>query len=106
MDLRREVRYQVQEPCTMRIVGERGGVYVITILDVSKVGMRLSGSIPFHSDTPVEVLCRGVKITGQVRYSRNVGKDEFHIGVLAEPNSDGPRSQEGELDLTLLFRRK
>jgi hypothetical protein len=106
MDQRREVRYQVQEPCTLRVTGERGAVYVITILDVSKAGLRLSGSIALAPGAHVEVLCRGVKISGYVRYSRNTGREEFHMGIRAEDDSPGPRTEEGELDLTLLFKRK
>jgi hypothetical protein len=87
----------------MRIIGERGAIYVVTIIDVSKTGLRVSGSVPLTSGTNVTVLCRGIDITGEVRYSRNVGRDEFHLGVKVDDDSEGPRSEEGELDLTLLF---
>ncbi len=90
----------------MRITGERGAVYVVTILDVSKAGLRVSGSVRLDDETLVEILYRGVKITGKVRYGRNVGRDEFHLGVKAEDDSAGPRTEEGELDLTLLFKRR
>jgi hypothetical protein len=106
MDQRKDVRYQVQEPCTLRETGTRGGVYVVTILDVSKTGLRISASMALASGTPVDVLCRGVRITGAVRYARNVGRDEFHLGVKVDDDSAGPRTEEGELDLTLLFKRR
>ncbi len=90
----------------MRITGERGGVYVVTILDVSKTGMRISGSVALKSDTHVEIMCRGERISGTVRYARNVGREEFHLGFRADDDSTGPKSAEGDLDLTLLFRRR
>ncbi len=90
----------------MRIAGERGGLYVVTILDVSKSGMRISGSVAVTSDTHAEIMCRGMRISGMVRYARNVGRDEYHMGFKADDDSDGPKSAEDELDLTLLFRRR
>lgn len=90
----------------MRETGTRGGVYVVTILDVSKSGLCISSSMALSSGTPVDILCRGVRIIGTVRYARNVGKDEFHLGVQAADDSTGPRTEEGELDLTLLFKHR
>jgi hypothetical protein len=104
MDLRRDTRYPVKEPCTLRVEGE-DGIFLVTVLDVSRYGVRFSTSAHLQPGTPVELLCGGVPVQAEVRYVRNTGKDEYHVGVLARPHSQGPRDVDGGLDLTLLFAR-
>jgi hypothetical protein len=102
MDLRKDTRHPVKEPCTLRVQGYEG-VFLVTVLDVSRSGVRLSTSAHLIPGTSIELICQGVPIAAEVRYVRNTGKDEYHVGVLAQPHSPGPRARDGSLDLTLLF---
>jgi hypothetical protein len=80
----------------MRIVGVRGGIYLITVLDVSKVGLQVSCSAAFATGTRVEVRCRGARVEGEVRYSREVRPQEIHLGIEADASE--------ETDLAHLFQ--
>jgi hypothetical protein len=80
----------------MRIAGVRGGIYLITVLDVSKSGLQVSCSAAFATGTRVEVRCRGVRVAGEVRYSREVLPQEIHLGIAADASE--------EMDLAQLFR--
>ena len=68
----------------MRVVGVRGGIYLVTVLDVSKWGLRISCSVEFATGTRVEVRWRGTNIGGEVRYTREVRVHEFHLGIAAD----------------------
>jgi PilZ domain len=100
----RATRYPVVEPGILRISGAVGDAYLITVLDVSKSGMRVSCSTALPVETQVEVQCRGSGVTGEVRYARNVGRDEFHLGIEVKNATAGARNEEGELDVTRLFQ--
>ncbi len=78
----------------MRVEGIRGGIYLITVLDVSKSGLRINCSTSLTTGTRVEVRCRGASVPGEIRYARDVGQNEFHLGVEAT----------SEMDLTQLFQ--
>jgi len=93
---RRHDRYTVGEPAILRIIGVKGGVYLITVIDVSKSGLRLSCSVSLAPGTRVEVRWRGARIEGEVRYAREVQAHEFHLGMAADVGEDQ--------DLTLLYR--
>lgn len=99
----RDDRHAVAEPAILRVEQSRSDVYVVTILDVSKGGLRVSCSVPMPAGTRVEVRCRGAAVTGEIRYARNVGRDEFHLGVQVLDAPATGRSEEGELDLLRLF---
>ncbi len=100
----RDKRFPLIQPGVMHIEGRPGDAYVVTVLDVSKSGLRVSCSSALPIDTRVEVKCRGAAVLGDVRYSRNVGRDEFHLGIKAHDISAGARPEDGQLDLTVLFR--
>jgi hypothetical protein len=99
LEERRHDRYELEEPGFLRILGPPGGAFVITILDVSRQGLRIRCSRPLDEGTPVEVRCRGTQITGEVRYSRGIDATEVHIGIRA----DRVAGEADEFDLTLLF---
>jgi len=80
-------------------VGPPGGAFVITILDVSKQGLRIRCSRSIPAGTIVEVRCRRTQIAGEVRYARGLETNDIHMGIEAK----GVTGMEGEVDLTLLF---
>lgn len=92
----------VEASAIMRVQG-RVGPFLVTILDVSVAGLRLSSPTQFPDGTKVTVVCRGVTVTGEVRYSRDVGRDGFHLGILAAAASGGAVSEAGHVDLIRLF---
>ena len=88
----------------MRIRGKPDQVYVVTVLDVSKSGLRVSCTSALPAATQVEVKCHGAGVRGEVRYCRDVKKNEFHLGIKADGASSGAGPQDHKLDLTLLFK--
>lgn len=92
------------EPGVMRIQGKPDHVFVVTVLDISKSGLRVSCASALPADTQVEVKCRGAGVRGEIRYCRDVKKNEFHLGIKADGASSGAGPQNGKVDLTLLFK--
>jgi hypothetical protein len=93
------------EPGVMRIQGKPDHVYVVTVLDVSKSGLRVSCASALPVATQVEVKCRGAGVTGEIRYCRDVKPAEFNLGIKAYEASSGAGPQAaGRVDLTLLFK--
>jgi hypothetical protein len=99
---RKHERLAAEIPAVLRLVETRGGIYVVTVLDVSKSGLRISCPSALPEGTKVEIKCRGIAILGIVRYAREV-HEEFHLGIEAETASAPKITQGSELDLTLLF---
>lgn len=100
---RRHDRFVVETPGILRIQNTRGGIYVITVLDVSKSGLRINCSTALPYGSRVEVKCKNAKVFGEVRYTREVGY-EYHVGIeadLVEAPLDAVPS--AEFDLTTLF---
>lgn len=90
----------------MRILGPPGGAFVITILDISKEGLRVRCSRPLERGTRVELKCRQTRIAGEVRYARGIDANEFHVGIQATSVSgetNGVSQGTGEIDLIFLF---
>jgi PilZ domain len=101
---RRHARYELEEPGFLRVIDQPDesihmGAFVVTILDISKRGLRIRCSRPLPHGTPVEVRCRGQRIIGEVRYARGMEETEVHMGVRAD-SVDGLGE---DVDLTLLF---
>jgi len=93
----------VETPGLLRIQETRGGIYAITVLDVSKAGLRVNCPIAVPSDARVELKVQGSTILGTVRYARSVGY-EFHVGIEAELLQTKIGTARGEeLDLISLF---
>jgi len=82
--------------------GNPGG-FLVTILDFSKSGVRVSCSSSVPEERRVTIMYRGLHLTGIARYCRPVRADEFHIGVEADGGSP-QLSVSGEFDATLMFR--
>ena len=100
---RRHDRHVVEMPGILTLQDTRGGVYAVTVLDVSQSGLRLSCPKSLPSGTRVEVKCQKVKIAGTVRYARDAGT-EIYLGIEAElAQAGGVEYKPPELDLTLLF---
>jgi hypothetical protein len=96
---RRHARYELDEPGFLRILGAPGGAFVVTILDVSKEGMRIRCSRQLPEGTPVEVRCRRTQVIGEVRYARGMDASDIHLGIRA----NSVTGMTSEVDLTLLF---
>lgn len=93
----------VEMPGLLRLHETRGGIYAVTVLDVSQSGLRVSCPRLIMSGVRVEVTCRDVTIVGIVRYARDVG-DEIHLGIEADlAETAANNSMPTELDLTSLF---
>jgi len=103
VEQRRHVRENSAAPAILRVDGHVGG-FLITILDFSKSGVRVSCSSPVVEGRRVSIVYRGKNLTGIARYCRPVRSDEFHIGIEADGGSPDLISESGELDLTPMFR--
>lgn len=88
----------------MRVEGVAGGVYVVTVLDVSKFGLRVSCPIALPLGTRVKVACHGAEIGGEIRYARDVDRDGYYLGLRADTIFQSGQPQDGEIDLTTMFR--
>ncbi len=95
-------RYQVEASAVLRVIG-KPGPFLVTILDVSASGVRLSSPTTFAPGTHVTITCRGASLTGEIRYARNVEDYEFHVGVRVDEASAGAMLEDGTMDLTRLF---
>lgn len=104
MEKRSDQRYPIEEAAVLRVDGVAGGVYVVTILDVSKFGLRVSCPVALALGTRVKVSCHGAEIIGEIRYARDVERDGFYLGVLADKVARAGHVQDGEIDLTRIFR--
>lgn len=97
MEKRQSPRHQIEASAILRVQG-RPGPFLVTLLDVSVSGIRLSSPSSFTPGTRVTIKCQGVEVAGEVRYARLVDGREYHIGVLAEAAPEGQ-----ELDLVGLL---
>lgn len=95
IDLRADRRYTVDIGGVLRIEGGPASVYVVTVLDVSKSGLRVSCPVSIPVGTHVAVACCNTSIFGEIRYAREVAVDEFTIGIKALGS--------GGVDLTLFL---
>jgi hypothetical protein len=103
MEQRQSTRYHVEVPAIMRVQG-KPGPFLITILDVSESGLRVSSSSAVQEGSKITITTRGATITGEVRYARSVDY-EFHLGVQADGASAEGFSN-GKFDLTTLFQTR
>ncbi len=104
-DQRRSPRFEVEASAIMRVEG-KPGPFLVTILDVSATGLRLSSSNTFSSGTRVKISYRNVDLTGEIRYARQVDGHMCNVGVLVDGTSGGCETEAGEIDLTLLFAKR
>jgi PilZ domain len=99
MEKRQNPRYEIEAPAVLRVEGLPGS-FLVTLLDVSAAGLRLSAPVALPQGAKVGIRCLGRQMSGEIRYSRPMEDSRFHIGVLVESVSGGA----GELDLVSLFR--
>jgi hypothetical protein len=103
---RRHDRYQVEIPGLLRVQEAPGGMYAVTVLDVSRTGLRISCPKPFASGTRVEIRCQSTKVAGTVKYARAVG-NEIYLGIEADVADPGAAETQTagapEIDLLSLF---
>jgi hypothetical protein len=103
-DQRRQARNKAEVPAIMQIEGSRG-TFLVTVLDVSKTGFRVSCSTAASPGKRVTVSCGGATVSGEVRYCRDIGGNDFNLGIAAANGSAHLVSESGELDVTLMFKR-
>lgn len=99
VEKRQNPRFRIDSPAILRVQGQPGP-FLVTLLDVSVSGLRLSSPTAFQVGAKVTIKSLGVEVTGQVRYARMVEGVTFHVGVLAETISGA-----GDVDLVQVFRR-
>lgn len=100
---RTQNRVAVRIPAILRLPEVRGGIFLVTVLDLSKTGLRITCPRALPSGSRLELKFNDVTVFGVARYSRAV-EEEFQAGIEA----DGVKQSTGEfqssdLDLTLLF---
>jgi hypothetical protein len=100
---RRDPRYFVSEPGLLSIEGLPDEVFAVLVLDVSKSGLRVSCSAKLWNGTRVRVKCRHMEVSGEVRYARSVGKEEFNLGISTDTVVSDAQFSNSANDLTLLF---
>jgi hypothetical protein len=104
MDQRQSFRFQVEASAIMRVHG-KPGPFLVTILDVSASGVRVSSSTVFPAGTKVTLTCRKTEMAGEIRYSRKVEGDGTHVGIQVDSVAGSlAESENGELDLVRLFK--
>lgn len=97
MEQRKSPRHQIEAPAIMRVDG-RSGPLLVTLLDVSATGLRVSAPSPLPSGTRVTIKCNGVEVKGEIRYAREIEGPKYHIGVLVDT-----AAETGELDLVAIL---
>jgi hypothetical protein len=84
IDLRADRRFHVEVAGLLQYGGIPGAIYVITVLDISRFGMRTQSPVPLSAGLRVEVSACGSTISGTVRYCTPTDDCEFHIGIQAD----------------------
>ena len=79
---RKETRYEVHEAAVLTVGrGPSATVFAVTVLDISRSGMRVSLPANLEVDSIVSVRRSSGTICGTIRYSRNAGQGEYHAGI-------------------------
>jgi hypothetical protein len=100
----RDPRYPVEEAGVLLAKQMHVEPYLVTVLDVSRSGLRVRCTNGFPIGTEVTVSCRGADIFGTVRYSRIAfGDVEFNVGIQASRVAT-KEGDANEIDLTGIFR--
>lgn len=100
---RRHDRYQVEIPGVLRVQETRGGIYMVTVLDISKSGLRLCCPKLVPPGNRVEVKCQNTKVLGTVKYAREVGY-EWNLGIEADAVANESGGLAGaQVDLISMF---
>lgn len=78
----------MEQAALLRAEGGPGRIYLVTILDVSRSGLRVSCPAGLPSGTVVHVRYENLEIPGDVRYSREVEAGAFHLGIQVAPGRE------------------
>jgi PilZ domain len=99
---RSEPRSDVRVSADLKV---QGGIesHRITVLDVSRSGLRVRLGFPIPANTRVEISYGNTVVSGEVRYSRELDVDEFNIGINVDHVTDGGEERDGDFDLNLVF---
>jgi len=101
-DSRQEARYPVNVPGSVRIQGSAMETCEISVLDVSKSGLRIRSPKAIPEGTQVDVESSGATITGEIRYVRTLEEGGFNMGIRAYSANEA-EGRDGALDLTVIF---
>jgi len=103
LEQRQQDRHAVRIPGILRLPEIRGGMYLVTVFDVSRGGLRVSCPRALPSGTRAEIVFNGATVAGTTRYAREV-RNEWHLGIEADGlEIRGSRVENSELDLTVLM---
>jgi hypothetical protein len=80
-EARRDERFAVRIPGTLRVADRISSIRMIEVMDVSRSGLRVRCECGLPQGTQIHLNCRGASIRGEVRYSRQVSLDEYNIGI-------------------------
>ncbi len=99
-------RFLVKVPGILRVPEIRSTTYLITVLDASKMGLRVSCPIAIAAGTRVEVKFCGATVTGTARYARAVDR-EYNVGIEASAVETATQGLQTEnFDVTMLFANR
>jgi hypothetical protein len=99
---RKDLRTAVSVEAELRFVGTED-LHTVTILDVSKSGLRMRSRITVPAGKRIEVIYRNVVVLGEARYARELGPTEFNVGVEAHSVTEDGRDATSGLDLARVF---
>src|SRR5580658_3966826 len=80
---RKDLRTAISVEAELRFVGTED-LHTVTILDISRSGLRIRSQILVPTGKQIEVIYRNVVVTGEARYAREIGPNEFNVGVQAK----------------------
>jgi hypothetical protein len=83
LEARRDERFAVRIPGTLRAPESISSICMIEVMDVSRSGLRVRCERGLPQGAQIDLNCRGTSIHGEVRYSRQVSLHEYHIGIYA-----------------------
>lgn len=84
IDLRADRRFHIEVAGLLQYEGMPGAIYVITVLDISRFGLRVHCPVPLSPGLRVEVSACGSRISSTVRYCTPSDDYEFYIGIKAD----------------------
>jgi hypothetical protein len=89
IDLRADRRFTVEVAGVLQLGDVKSAVYVVTVLDVSRSGLRVCCPVPVATGSRAEVSCCDTVIAGEVRYCREDAANEFYVGIKADQGAEG-----------------
>lgn len=87
-DQRSETRFSIDKPATLGVEG-LATTYIVTILDVSSNGVRVSCPEEVAEGAWVHVRLWDIDVPGEVRYTHETSAGEFHLGIRTSADRSG-----------------